>query len=353
MLYVVRPRDSLRRIALRELGDEHRWREIAERNRLSAPYKILIGQALWLPERSSYGVPMRVGGGTPPLRSTLGGSDEATLAVARGFVFVLADEVLPSGKVVRKIAVVAQGGVAVTDLRAVAERIRVESPEIYGIRPLDPTAKVSIGQHALGANRSPYISASTNPRGAPNIQGRPVWIDIEKSKRAGVVFHSSEEIIKDLDRLAAQNHALADRVARLKQVILNVEREVLLEGNVPARAVKSAVSMRVTQGLRFVQVVGLLMTTVDLTRASIKSVRERNALPIAAETLRQGGGWGGSALGGFAGAWAAAKIGGVVGGTLFVETGPGALLTGAAGALIFGAAGYFGADWVADLIDAN
>ncbi len=36
-----------------------------------------------------------------------------------------------------------------------------------------------------------------------------------------------------------------------------------------------------------------------------------------------------------------------------IETGPGAILTGAIGGLIFGTAGYFGADWIADFIDEN
>lgn len=36
-----------------------------------------------------------------------------------------------------------------------------------------------------------------------------------------------------------------------------------------------------------------------------------------------------------------------------IETGPGAILTGAVGAVIFGAAGDFGADWIADYIGEN
>lgn len=38
---------------------------------------------------------------------------------------------------------------------------------------------------------------------------------------------------------------------------------------------------------------------------------------------------------------------------LGIELGPGAILMGAGGALIFGTAGYFGSDWLADRIDAN
>ncbi|MET0384501.1 MAG: glycine zipper family protein [Polyangiales bacterium] len=230
---------------------------------------------------------------------------------------------------------------------------QVEQPELFGIEPLDPHAKTSIGEHAAGNNRSRYTSASTKPRGAPNMQGTPKWIDLAKAKKDGVVFHSTEEICRDLDRLAQENPSQRARFDRLKDVITHVEGEVLMEGRIPAAAVKSAASMHITQGLRFVQVVGVAMTVVDVSRATVRSVQRGSAAPIAAEAFRQVGGWGGSAIGGLAGAWAAAKIGGVVGGTLFVETGPGAILAGVAGGLIFGTAGYFGADWVADIIDEN
>ena len=64
-----------------------------------------------------------------------------------------------------------------------------------------------------------------------------------------------------------------------------------------------------------------------------------------AESIRQVGGWGGGLLG--------AKIGGAAGAALGIETGPGAVVTGFIGAVIFGVGGYLGADWVADLIDRN
>lgn len=39
------------------------------------------------------------------------------------------------------------------------------------------------------------------------------------------------------------------------------------------------------------------------------------------------------------------------GGMVGITTGPGAVITSAAGGLIFGVTGYFGASWVADYID--
>ena len=48
-----------------------------------------------------------------------------------------------------------------------------------------------------------------------------------------------------------------------------------------------------------------------------------------------------------------AIIGGAAGAAVGIETGPGAVVTGFVGAVIFGVAGYLGADWVADFIDKN
>jgi nucleoid-associated protein YgaU len=42
--------DNLTRIAKRELGDGDRWKEIADLNRLRAPYRVRLGQRIQLPE---------------------------------------------------------------------------------------------------------------------------------------------------------------------------------------------------------------------------------------------------------------------------------------------------------------
>lgn len=47
------------------------------------------------------------------------------------------------------------------------------------------------------------------------------------------------------------------------------------------------------------------------------------------------------------------KIGAVGGAVLGIETGPGAILTGALGGIVGGLAGYYGFDWIADHIDEN
>lgn len=254
----------------------------------------------------------------------------------RAFLFILADEVLPSGKVVRKVLEIPGTSQA---------QYILANPEIFGMKPPNPLVLYSLGEHALGQNQSRYLSASTKPGGAPNIAGRPVYIDIRRAQAAGVKIHSSEAIIADLDRLARANPSLELRVEKLKSVISSVEGEVLLEGDVPASAIKSRSAMMATRGLRAVQVVGIAFTVHDVSKATVKSVEQKSVKPIAAESIRQVGGW--------AGAVAGVKIGGLTGAALGIETGPGAILTGAVGALVFGTAGYFGADWVADFIDKN
>lgn len=254
----------------------------------------------------------------------------------RAFLFVLADEVLPSGKVVRKVLEFPGPNQA--------EYI-LSHPEIFGMKPPNPLSPISLGEHALGNNNSRFISASAKPGGAPNIKGRPVYIDIKKAQAAGVRIHTTEEIIADLDRLAKSDPRLKPRIDKLKSVIGSVEGEVLLEGNVPASAIKSRSAMMVTRGLRVVQVVGIAFTAYDVGKAAVKSVEQRSVKPITAEGIRQIGGWSGAVAG--------IKVGGLTGAALGVETGPGAILTGAVGAIIFGTAGYFGADWIADFIDPN
>jgi hypothetical protein len=254
----------------------------------------------------------------------------------RAFLFVLADEVLPSGKVVRKVL----------EFPGPTQAEYVQAnPEIFGMKPPNPSAPYTLGEHALGHNQSKYLSASTKPGGAPTINGRPVHIDIKKAQAAGAKVHSTEAICADLDRLVRNDPRLKPRVEKLKSVISSVEGEVLLEGSIPARAVKSSASMALTRGFRAVQVIGMAFTIHDVSKAAGKSVQQKSLKPITAEGIRQVGGW--------AGAVAGSKAGFIAGGLMGIETGPGAILFGAGGALIFGTAGYLGADWLADFVDQN
>lgn len=345
--YIVQQGDTLSKIANQQLGNPYMWSQIARENNLRAPYPLYIGQRLLM--RNLDQTPLRptmgglpIGGTrlTTGLYDTAGVSlpaqeQSASLMPARLYLFILVDEVLPSGKVVRKVLTVPQN---------FAEQIAA-NPEIFGIKPLNPSSSVSIGEHALGNTNSKFTSASSLPKGAPNMAGRPVYIDIAKAKAAGATIHSTEDIIKDLDKILQQNPAMESRINKLKDVIVNVEKEVLLEGDVPKSAIKSEAAMKTTRTLRFVQFVGVAFTVYDLGQATAKSIKTESADPIVAESIRQVGGWGG--------AWLGIKLGAAAGAAVGIETGPGAVVTGAVGALIFGTAGYFGADWIADWIDEN
>ncbi len=256
------------------------------------------------------------------------------------FLFILADEILPSGKLVRKVIVPPNKDIIKTLTKG-------NYYEYFGMQPTDPFANISIGEHASGVKPSQYMSASTLKSGAPNIDGSPQYIDIKKAKSAGCTIHSTEEIIKDLKRL--KNEApTPESKARLQKVIDAVgkmEKEVLIEGNIPSKAIKSSTSMKITKGLRIVSVIGIIITAYELEQATEKSIKQESFKPIAAETIRQVGGWGGAIAG--------AKIGALAGAAVGIETGPRVLITGAIGGIIFGTAGYFGADWIADYIDEN
>ncbi|WP_157823939.1 glycine zipper family protein [Melittangium boletus] len=254
----------------------------------------------------------------------------------RAFFFVLADEVLPSAKVVRKVLEFPGASQA---------QYMLSHPEIFGMKPPNPLAPYSLGQHALGQNQSRYLSASTRPGGAPNIKGRPVYIDVNKAQAAGAKIHSTEAICADLDQLVKNDPSLKPRVDKLKDVIRAIEGEVLIEGAVPASAVKSSNAMLLTRSARAVQVVGMAFTVYDVSKATAKSIDRKSIKPITAEGVRQVGGW--------AAAVAGSKIGFGAGTLVGIETGPGAILFGVGGALIFGTAGYLGADWLADFIDEN
>lgn len=255
------------------------------------------------------------------------------------FLFILTDELLPSGKIVRKVVV--------PPPQTIFDYFKSNKFEMFGMSPPNPLANISIGEHASGLNQSPYLSGSTLENGAPNINGSSQYIDIKKAEAAGCKIYSTEEIVADLKRLQEQAPT-PEAKARLEKVInavSNIEKEVLIKGEIPANAIKSSTSMRITKGLRVLNVIGIVITAYELEQATEKSINQNSIKPITAEVVRQVGGWGGAIAG--------AKIGAIGGAAVGIETGPGAIITGAIGAIIFGTAGYFGADWVADHIDEN
>lgn len=355
MLYSVRPGDTLWGIAERFLGDGSKWPQIARANGLKQPDSLFIGQVLLIPQpqpgaeswlrqiQAQQSLPMQT-----PLVRDFGAPPEKTPATqipVRGLFFTVADEFLPSAKVVRKVIVNNQHNAAfITKNPELA--MRLMNPERYGMSPKVPGSSVSMGRHAIGMTNSNFLSASTFPSGAPRFDGKPYWIDVRKAEAAGATIHSSEEILADLDRIAkkTKDPGLLAKIDKTRGLVRG-DAEVLIEGSVPAGAIKSQNMMRFTKGMRVVQGVGMVLTVYDLGQAGKQSYEQGSVKPIAAEGVRQVGGW--------AAGLAGAKVGAAVGAALGIETGPGALITGAVGGLIGGALGYFGSDWVADQIHEN
>jgi hypothetical protein len=351
MVYTVQSGDSLWRIAWLQLGDPNRWSEIAGLNQVRTPDRLLVGQRLFLPALGTHSISPAHRGAPTASRitshlnsglshpSNTGGSNQSfekktPLIPARAHLFFMIDEFNPfTKKLTRKVGLPKQP-------LTPEEAARILRPDIHGMSARLPgDTKVPIGRHVLGMNESRFISASDLPGGSPRLQGETFWIDVAKLKQAGVTLHDGTAIAKDLDRIAAKakDPKFKAYIEDIRQKSLVVDREVLLEGSIPAAAVKGASAMRLTQGLRVVEGVGLVFSAYDLGKAGQESYNTHSVVPLAKESVRQAGGW--------AGAWAGAEIGGAGGAALGIETGPGAILTGAAGALIFGTAGFFGADW--------
>ncbi|WP_439890558.1 LysM peptidoglycan-binding domain-containing protein [Ralstonia sp. 25C] len=346
MNYIVKPSDSLWKIASTWFGDPEKWKIIAEDNRLTSANQLLVGQSLQLRDsviRHAQGAAVMA----PPHNKAGFEFQHATSIIpGRAYFFVLADEINPArAKVVRKVMV----NPAMT--KAFAARLNrsipvVPNPEAFGIHPTAPTSNLPPGRHALGMKPSPYSSASSRPFGAPRFSGSSFWIDVAKAKAAGATFHDTHEILADLDRIAAKTRDgnSAANIARIRRLV-QADAEVLVRGSVPANAIKSSTSLAITRGLQGVQIIGFAMTAYDMGHATQRALVLHSAKPIAAETIRQTGGW--------AMAWAGMKLGAAGGAALGFETGPGAIVTGAIGAFVGGTAGYFGFDWIADHIDAN
>ena len=351
MYYVVKPGDSLWLVADRFFDRADQWPTIAQDNRLGRPDRIWVGQSLFL--RDSMLKPNFANLVLNPffapsfVNRTQASVEHATSVIpARGFMFVLADEVNPfTKKLVRKVLV--NPDMAALMSQRVGRTLPVmPNPAKFGLMPTDPLSSLPLGRHALGMKPSAFSSASSQLFGSPRIEGSRFWIDVAKAEAAGASIHGTPEILADLDRISAKTANAASR-AKIDYIknFVRADAEVLVRGPVPASAIKGAGAMAMTRGLQGVQIIGFTMTAIDLKNATQQSIAQHSAKPIAAESIRQVGGW--------AASWAGMKLGALGGAALGIETGPGAIATGIIGGIVGGFAGYFGADWVADHIDAN
>ncbi|MNZ54292.1 hypothetical protein D3C78_721900 [compost metagenome] len=273
------------------------------------------------------------------------------LMPARAFFFVIVEEPGKDGFLVRKIYASSKSPYLSNMQLSPLQLLSQTNPQRYGLMPKSPGASVSVAEHVLGKNQSSFISTSSIfPEGSPRFDGRSIFIDTRKAEQAGARLVSTEEILRDLAHYKAQHPHLAKRIDKISAYVRDIDKEVLVQGKkVPAGAIFTPNSLKTTQTVvrtaRVVQVLGIALTAYDLTTATQESIRVGNAKPISAEVVRQAGGWGS--------VWAGFKVGGLAGAALGVETGPGLIISGLVGGIIFGAAGFFGTDWVADHIYEN
>jgi LysM repeat protein len=339
--YVVRPNDTLSGIAQQQLGSAHRWTEIAKANNVRDAHRLMIGQHLTLPEagrqtdqlqRWRIAVPSNLG--MPPHERP------ATLLPGRAFMYVIADEMNPvTRRAVRKVIVPPKD---VTDF---AEIARISHPEKHGFSPRAAGSPVPVGRHVGGRVDSRFVSASDRAFGSPRLEGQRFWINIDKARRAGVTVHENSAIIADLDRVIAKTRKPAQKaeLQRIREMSITVDRELVFEGKIPAGAIKTGSMMAMTRGAQIVSGVGIVLTAYDLEQAAQRSHNQHSIKPLAAETVRQAGGWGGALAG--------AELGAMTGAAVGIETGPGALVTGLIGGMIGGIAGFTGANWIAGYIE--
>lgn len=272
---------------------------------------------------------------------------EAPLMPARAFFYAVVEEVGENGFLVRKVYEV------LDELTLEQSRLPIEvlknemNPERNGINYRAPDSKITIARHVMGDKFSKYMSATDFfPHGSPRLHGRVTYVDIEKALRAGARIVSQDAIQRDLDRHLSKYPHTRVKTLQAKDWA-RIDREVLLEGKpVPASAIFNPQTLPQAQAYvrvgRVIQVVGIFFTAYDLKVAASESVRLQSIKPISQEVLRQAGGW--------AGAVAGAKLGASAGVTLGVVTGPGVIVTGLAGGLLFGAMGYFGADYLSQRV---
>ncbi|MFC7419353.1 hypothetical protein ACFQNF_05620 [Iodobacter arcticus] len=270
---------------------------------------------------------------------------------AIAFNFVIIEQPGKDGFLVRKGFLASPENYAkLQKMGLTAEQIKGEFyPEKYGLMPKSWEVPLSPLDHVMGRNVSPYISTSSFfPHGAGDFLGKKIYFDIAKLNELGIKIVSTDELAASLIEYKTAHPHTAPRIDKLIHAITELEGETLLHSKrVPPEAIITPSSLAATKAtmrvVKVVGVVGVLFTAYDLEQATEKSIKLKSVKPISAEIVRQAGGW--------AGARAGFALGGTAGAAAGVETGPGLIITGLIGGIVFGIGGYYGASWVADHID--
>ena len=229
------------------------------------------------------------------------------------------------------------------------------NPSNAGFTAAKPGGSIRPGWHALGQDlgESQWISASERPNGAGGISGKPYYISQQALKNRGIEVIPNRLLIADVRNMivdkvqpGSKNQILIERFRTWEGNQLNMESEALIRNRIPPEAVTSLRTMTyLRRGGHVLTAIGVVSSGVELKLAMDRAADRNSYDPIVGWSMRTAGSWGGAYMG--------AKAGFVAGAALGIETGPGLFATGIVGAIVFGGAGYMGADWVADYIDPN
>lgn len=218
------------------------------------------------------------------------------LMPARAFFFIIVDEPGKDGFLVRKIYA-SKSNPYLSQMDLSPLRLLSETdPERYGLLPKSFDTTVSVAEHVMGKNKSPYISTSSVfPGGSPRFDGKSIYIDVEKALKSGAELVTTDEILEALDEYKVKNPHLVKRVDKIAAYVRDVDKEILIKGEkIPAKAIFTPESLSLVKGMakagRVVQVVGIVLTAYDLEQATEKSIKTGSVKPISAEVIRQTGG---------------------------------------------------------------
>jgi hypothetical protein len=261
--------------------------------------------------------------------------------------FIVVEEIGKDGFLVRKVyASPIDPYLLAKKLTAQEVNMQV-NPEKFGMSSVSPNSNASVAEHVYSSRKYPssYISTSSNfPEGSPRFSGKTVFIDIAEAQKHGTKLVTTDEIFKSLQEYKQKNPHLSSKISEIQNWVKHVDNEILLQAKnkIPAKAIYTPESLssvsKFTKAARVLQVTAIAFTAYDLSVAANKSYKTKSMVPITREVVKQAGGWGG--------AWVGFKIGAATGAFFGIETGPGAIITGAVGGIIFGLGGYWGAEWV-------
>ncbi|ELX13677.1 hypothetical protein Jab_1c23150 [Janthinobacterium sp. HH01] len=153
------------------------------------------------------------------------------LMPARAFFFIVVEEPGKDGFLVRKIYATPTSPYLSNMGLSPLQQLSEVYPEKYGMTPKNWGSGVSVAEHVMGNNKSPYLSTSSIfPEGSPRFQGKDIIIDIGKAKASGARLVSTAEILKSLEEYKAKNPHLVKRIDKISQYVRDVDKEILVHG---------------------------------------------------------------------------------------------------------------------------